>query len=98
MGDENPIRTIGDHSKPSHEGYRNTIELPKGNTMVPLRSTPSIVILHKEDEVNKEENVKPNATEYNDHKMTAKVEEKVKEESKDEFKKRSKKKKRKRRT
>ncbi|GKC02917.1 hypothetical protein Tco_0994527 [Tanacetum coccineum] len=27
MGYENPIRTIGDYSKPSHEGYRNTIEL-----------------------------------------------------------------------
>ncbi|GJT56159.1 MAK10-like protein [Tanacetum coccineum] len=26
MGDENPIRTIGDYSKPSHEGYRNTID------------------------------------------------------------------------
>ncbi|GKA90598.1 hypothetical protein Tco_0812468 [Tanacetum coccineum] len=38
MGDENPIRTLGDDSKPSHEGYRNTIELPKGNNVVPLRS------------------------------------------------------------
>ncbi|GJZ89427.1 zinc finger, CCHC-type containing protein [Tanacetum coccineum] len=28
MGDENHIRTLGDYSKPSHEGYRNTIELP----------------------------------------------------------------------
>ncbi|GJV21196.1 hypothetical protein Tco_1370216 [Tanacetum coccineum] len=28
MGDKNPIRTHGDYSKPSHEGYRNTIELP----------------------------------------------------------------------
>ncbi|GJY30890.1 hypothetical protein Tco_0414385 [Tanacetum coccineum] len=28
MGDENPIRTLRDYSKPSHEGYRNTIELP----------------------------------------------------------------------
>ncbi|GJW54706.1 hypothetical protein Tco_0098791 [Tanacetum coccineum] len=27
MGDENPIRTLGDYFKPSHEGYRNTIEL-----------------------------------------------------------------------
>ncbi|GKB52489.1 hypothetical protein Tco_0903242, partial [Tanacetum coccineum] len=32
MGDENPIR------KPSQEGYRNTIELPVGNNVVPLRS------------------------------------------------------------
>ncbi|GJZ69885.1 hypothetical protein Tco_0633435 [Tanacetum coccineum] len=34
MGDENPIRTLGDYSKPSHEGYRNTIELPVGNNVV----------------------------------------------------------------
>ncbi|GJS32734.1 ribonuclease H-like domain-containing protein [Tanacetum coccineum] len=27
MGDANPIRTLRDYSKPSHEGYRNTIEL-----------------------------------------------------------------------
>ncbi|GJW25935.1 zinc finger, CCHC-type containing protein [Tanacetum coccineum] len=38
MGDENPIRTLGDYSKPSYEGYRNTIELPVGNNVVPLRS------------------------------------------------------------
>nr|GEX19256.1 hypothetical protein [Tanacetum cinerariifolium] len=33
MGDENPIRTLGDHSKSSHEGYQNTIELPDGNNV-----------------------------------------------------------------
>ncbi|GJX84725.1 hypothetical protein Tco_0335499 [Tanacetum coccineum] len=38
MGDENPIRTLGDYSKPSHKGYRNTIELHDGNNVVPLRS------------------------------------------------------------
>ncbi|GKE66647.1 zinc finger, CCHC-type containing protein [Tanacetum coccineum] len=38
MGDKNHIRTLGDYSKPSHEGYRNTIELPAGNNMIPLRS------------------------------------------------------------
>ncbi|GKA89753.1 MAK10-like protein [Tanacetum coccineum] len=38
MGDENPICTLRDYSKPSQEGYRNTIELPVGNNMVPLRS------------------------------------------------------------
>nr|GEU44211.1 putative reverse transcriptase domain-containing protein [Tanacetum cinerariifolium] len=38
MGDENPIHTLGDCSKPSHEGYRNTIKLPVGNNVVPLRS------------------------------------------------------------
>ncbi|GKA05296.1 hypothetical protein Tco_0684416 [Tanacetum coccineum] len=38
MGDENPVCTLGDYSKPSHEGYRNTFELPEGNNVVPLRS------------------------------------------------------------
>ncbi|GKA70888.1 MAK10-like protein [Tanacetum coccineum] len=38
MGDENPIRTLGDYSKPIYEGYRNTIELPIRNNMVPFRS------------------------------------------------------------
>ncbi|GKD58261.1 hypothetical protein Tco_1295770 [Tanacetum coccineum] len=38
MGDTSSIRTLGDYSKPSHEGYRNTIELPAGNNVVPLRS------------------------------------------------------------
>ncbi|GKD12873.1 zinc finger, CCHC-type containing protein [Tanacetum coccineum] len=38
MRDENHIRTLGDYSKPSHEGYKNTIELPVGNNVVPLRS------------------------------------------------------------
>ncbi|GJR19808.1 hypothetical protein Tco_0968335 [Tanacetum coccineum] len=38
MGDKNSIRTLGDYSKPSYKGYRNTIELPVGNNVVPLRS------------------------------------------------------------
>nr|GEV67634.1 MAK10-like protein [Tanacetum cinerariifolium] len=38
MENENPIRTLGDYSRPSHEGYRNTIELPNENNVVPLRS------------------------------------------------------------
>nr|GFB06322.1 MAK10-like protein [Tanacetum cinerariifolium] len=38
MRDTNHIRTLGDYSKPSHEGYRNTIELLEGKNMVPLRS------------------------------------------------------------
>nr|GEX43662.1 hypothetical protein [Tanacetum cinerariifolium] len=33
MGDKNPIRTLGDYSKPSHEGYKNTIELLVRNNM-----------------------------------------------------------------
>ncbi|GJZ39612.1 zinc finger, CCHC-type containing protein [Tanacetum coccineum] len=44
MGDANPVRTLGDCSKPSHEGYRNTIELLVGNNVVPLRpDTTSLV-------------------------------------------------------
>ncbi|GJT98873.1 hypothetical protein Tco_1094391 [Tanacetum coccineum] len=38
MGDKNHIRTLRDYSKPSNEGYRNTIELPIGNNVIPLRS------------------------------------------------------------
>nr|GEW80613.1 zinc finger, CCHC-type [Tanacetum cinerariifolium] len=38
MGDKNPIRTIRDYSKPSYEGYMNTIKLPERNNVVPLRS------------------------------------------------------------
>ncbi|GKF93053.1 hypothetical protein Tco_0279772 [Tanacetum coccineum] len=38
MEDGNPIRTLGDYSKLSHEGNRNTIELPEGNNVVPLQS------------------------------------------------------------
>ncbi|GJZ40873.1 hypothetical protein Tco_0587759 [Tanacetum coccineum] len=37
MGDANPIRTLGDYSKLSHEGYTNTIELPVGSNVVPLQ-------------------------------------------------------------
>ncbi|GJY21053.1 MAK10-like protein, partial [Tanacetum coccineum] len=35
--DENPIRNLGDYSKPSNKGYRNTIELLVWNNVVPLR-------------------------------------------------------------
>ncbi|GJY23395.1 hypothetical protein Tco_0397053 [Tanacetum coccineum] len=38
MGDENPIRTLGDYFKPSHAGYQKTIELLEGNNVAPLRS------------------------------------------------------------
>ncbi|GJW38485.1 hypothetical protein Tco_0064330 [Tanacetum coccineum] len=38
MGNENPIHILRDYSRPSHDGYRNTIELPDGNNVVPLRS------------------------------------------------------------
>ncbi|GJS77686.1 hypothetical protein Tco_0727567 [Tanacetum coccineum] len=33
MGDENPIHTLRVYSKPSHEGYKNTIELLVGNNV-----------------------------------------------------------------
>ncbi|GKD02214.1 hypothetical protein Tco_1177188, partial [Tanacetum coccineum] len=44
MGDENPIRTLEDYSKPSHEGYRNTIELLVGKNVVPLRSDTILLV------------------------------------------------------
>ncbi|GJR13042.1 hypothetical protein Tco_0795694 [Tanacetum coccineum] len=44
MGDANPIRTLGDYSKPRHESYRNTIELLEGNNIVPLRSDTILLV------------------------------------------------------
>ncbi|GJT93949.1 hypothetical protein Tco_1082794 [Tanacetum coccineum] len=44
MGDENPIRTLGDYSKPSYEDFRNTIELPEGNNVDLLQKFPHHVI------------------------------------------------------
>ncbi|GJR96580.1 hypothetical protein Tco_0268754 [Tanacetum coccineum] len=38
MENKNPRRTLGDYSKPRHEGYRNTIEILDGNNVMPLRS------------------------------------------------------------
>ncbi|GJR23114.1 zinc finger, CCHC-type containing protein [Tanacetum coccineum] len=40
LGEENPIRTLGDYSKPSHEGYRNTIELSPREQCVLCDLTP----------------------------------------------------------
>nr|GEX62969.1 hypothetical protein [Tanacetum cinerariifolium] len=37
MKDVNPIRTLRDYSKPSHEGCKNIIKLPIKNNVVPLR-------------------------------------------------------------
>ncbi|GJY30058.1 hypothetical protein Tco_0405825 [Tanacetum coccineum] len=42
MGDANPIRTLGNYSKPSHKGYRNTIEFPVGNNVG--KNTPARTI------------------------------------------------------
>ncbi|GJW01701.1 hypothetical protein Tco_1556952 [Tanacetum coccineum] len=44
MGDENPIRTLEDYSRPNHEGFRNTIELPDGNNVVPLGSDTILLV------------------------------------------------------
>nr|GEX13516.1 hypothetical protein [Tanacetum cinerariifolium] len=33
MENENPRRTLGDYSKPSHEVYQNIIEIPDGNNV-----------------------------------------------------------------
>ncbi|GJZ33778.1 zinc finger, CCHC-type containing protein [Tanacetum coccineum] len=43
MGDKNSNRprTLGDYSRPSHEGYRNAIELPEGAKVSPCDPTPS---------------------------------------------------------
>ncbi|GKB37024.1 hypothetical protein Tco_0881966 [Tanacetum coccineum] len=38
MEDENPHRTLEDYSRPSHEGYQNTTQIPDGNNVAPLRS------------------------------------------------------------
>nr|GEU45035.1 MAK10-like protein [Tanacetum cinerariifolium] len=37
IGYGNPTRALGYYSIPSHEGYRNTIEIPDGKNVVPLR-------------------------------------------------------------
>nr|GEW46229.1 MAK10-like protein [Tanacetum cinerariifolium] len=44
MGDANPICTLGDYSKSSREGYRNTIELPVGNNVVSLQSDTILLV------------------------------------------------------
>nr|GEX59227.1 hypothetical protein [Tanacetum cinerariifolium] len=36
MRDKNPIRTLGDYSKPSHEGYRNTNVVPHRSDIIQL--------------------------------------------------------------
>ncbi|GJY28350.1 zinc finger, CCHC-type containing protein [Tanacetum coccineum] len=50
LGDENPIRTLGDYSKPSHKGYRNTIELPIGNNVDFLKLVDSLDLDGKNEE------------------------------------------------
>nr|GEY77218.1 MAK10-like protein [Tanacetum cinerariifolium] len=38
MGDANPIHTLEDYFRPSHNDYRNAIELLEGKNVVPLRA------------------------------------------------------------
>nr|GEW36635.1 zinc finger, CCHC-type [Tanacetum cinerariifolium] len=47
MKNENPIPTLGYYSRPIHKGYRNTIELPDGNNVVPLRSNTIRLVKNK---------------------------------------------------
>nr|GEU97069.1 hypothetical protein [Tanacetum cinerariifolium] len=51
MGDKNPVRTLGDYSKPSHEGYKNTIELTelRSDTIRLVRNGCSFPGLRSED-------------------------------------------------
>ncbi|GJX97505.1 ribonuclease H-like domain-containing protein [Tanacetum coccineum] len=91
-GDENPIRTLGDYSRPSMEGYRTTIEAPEGNQCVipttlstawkipgKLLSTmrPRIPI-EAGYEAKEAGSVKSSATENKDHEMTVEKEEEFK--------------------
>ncbi|GJZ55720.1 zinc finger, CCHC-type containing protein [Tanacetum coccineum] len=48
MGDKNLIRTLGDYSKPSHDGYRNTIELPIGNNVG--KNAPAFISISLRDQ------------------------------------------------
>nr|GEW94337.1 MAK10-like protein [Tanacetum cinerariifolium] len=47
MGDENPICTLRDYSKPSREGYRNTIELPVRKNVAPFRSDTILLVQNR---------------------------------------------------
>nr|GEY16609.1 zinc finger, CCHC-type [Tanacetum cinerariifolium] len=47
MGDANTIRTLVYYSKPSHEGYRNTIELPVRNNVVPFRFDTILLVQNR---------------------------------------------------
>nr|GEV49307.1 MAK10-like protein [Tanacetum cinerariifolium] len=44
VGGANPIHTLEDYFKPSHEGYWNTNELPIGKNVVPLRSDTILLV------------------------------------------------------
>ncbi|GJW73746.1 hypothetical protein Tco_0133116 [Tanacetum coccineum] len=54
MGDENHIRTLRDYSKPIHEGYRNTIELPSEDPNQHLKDFLKLVDSLELDGANRE--------------------------------------------
>nr|GEU52890.1 zinc finger, CCHC-type [Tanacetum cinerariifolium] len=41
---QNPRRTLGDYSRPSHDGYRNTIKVLDENYLAPLRSDTILLV------------------------------------------------------
>ncbi|GJU21360.1 hypothetical protein Tco_1154702 [Tanacetum coccineum] len=55
MGDENPILTLGDYSKPSHKGYRNTTELPTNAPYPSRRYGVSVPALTKRPQKTKDQ-------------------------------------------
>ncbi|GJZ75680.1 hypothetical protein Tco_0640145 [Tanacetum coccineum] len=55
LRDQNPILTLEDYSRPSHEGYRNTIVIPNGNNVVPLRSDTIRLVGGKLHDINAKE-------------------------------------------
>ncbi|GJW21973.1 hypothetical protein Tco_0032595, partial [Tanacetum coccineum] len=54
MGDANPIRTLRDYSKPSHEGYKNTIKLPSEDPNQDLKDFLKLVDSLNLDGANRE--------------------------------------------
>nr|GEV12684.1 zinc finger, CCHC-type [Tanacetum cinerariifolium] len=75
---------VGGYSM-DHVNIASTDQIQKEELQSKGIKSPSKLLFPKYLSQAEEENVKPNATKYNDHEMTAKVEENVKEESEDEF-------------
>nr|GEU51540.1 MAK10-like protein [Tanacetum cinerariifolium] len=60
--DENPICTLGDYSKPRHEGYKNTIELHVGNNVKQSESYEEKAKENEEEEKDSLENIHVNSS------------------------------------
>ncbi|GJY38170.1 hypothetical protein Tco_0424534 [Tanacetum coccineum] len=88
MGDENPIRTLGDYSKPSHEGYKNTIELPVENNMDPNKHLKDFLklvdSLDLDDENRERMRCSINTVTIHSEKQSDSYDEKVKENKEEE--------------